>query len=155
MQNWLLRSSGVGADNADGPHDDVADGQTPLKARRVAPSASSRHMSASTTPFLVVVLGSANGNIAVAAVDHVIESDLQAHVLVVDPSNTACEFAQGTTIAGDDLKFDAAPLVIRNGRLHIPDRRRLLDEFHDHEATLPALTQGITPWHGWTKQRSA
>ena len=38
-----------------------------------------------------------------------------------------------TSTTGDDLKFDAAPLAIRNGRLHIPDR--LLEEFLEHEAT--------------------
>lgn len=140
--------------------DDEADEETPLKARRGAAAAVTRGGSlAVATPMLVVALGVANGNIAVAAVDHVIESNLHAHVLNVDASKTACEFAQQrvekkiytewhqgrldwngrspvkarNVTTGAELKFDAAPLVIRNGRLHIPDR--LLEEFVGHEAT--------------------
>ena len=110
--------------------------------------------------MLAVFLGLSNGNAAVSAVDWAIESGKVTHTLLLDLGKTACEFAQQRVdkkiysewhagrLEWDGLapsklklqqagaageKFDATPLVIRSGRLRIPEA--LVEEFLECEAT--------------------
>jgi hypothetical protein len=134
--------------------DDHDQEETPVAKRRpVASPAKS-----SPAPMLLVVIGVANGNSAVAAVDLAIESNKAIHTLLVDVSKTSCEYAQQRVdkkvytewhngkldwngqlpkkVKPEgvvDRGFNAAPLVIRNKRLRIPEA--LVEEFLDNDAT--------------------
>jgi len=141
-------------EDQDQEDEDDEDELPPVAKKRPVASPSK----SSPTPMLLVVIGVANGNSAVGAVDLAIESNKAIHTLLVDLSKTSCEFAQQRVdkkvytewhngklewngqapkkVKQDDVAdrgFNAAPLVIRNKRLRIPEA--LVEEFLDNEAT--------------------